>query len=44
VADDPSDSDQVALVREHVRDEADRFARADFDDPAHIHGEHAEHG
>ena len=44
VADDPSDSDQVALVRGHVRDEADRFARGDFDDPAHIHGEHAEHG
>jgi hypothetical protein len=44
VADDPSDSDQVALVREHVRDEADRFARGDFDDPAHIHGEHAAHG
>ena len=43
VVDDPSDSDQVALVREHVR-EADRIARGDFDDPAHIHGEHAEHG
>jgi hypothetical protein len=39
VADDPSDSEQVALVREHVRDEADRFARGDFDDPAHIHGD-----
>jgi hypothetical protein len=39
VADDPSDSYQVALVREHVRDEADRFARGDFDDPAHIHGD-----
>src|SRR5262245_15083733 len=39
VADDRTDADQVALVRSHLRDEADRFARGDFDDPAHIHGD-----
>jgi hypothetical protein len=39
VADDASDSDQVALVREHVRDEATQFAQGDFDDPTHIHGD-----
>lgn len=37
-ADDPSDETQVRLVREHLRDERDKFARGDFDDPARIHG------
>jgi hypothetical protein len=39
VVDDPTDTDQLALVREHLRQEADRFALGDFDDPAHIHGD-----
>ncbi|MDZ4827949.1 MAG: aspartate carbamoyltransferase [Actinomycetota bacterium] len=39
VADDPNDAAQVTLVREHLREEADRFARGDFDDPAAIHGD-----
>lgn len=39
VADDPADGDQVALVREHLTDEAQRFADGDFDDPASIHGD-----
>jgi hypothetical protein len=39
VADDPSDAEQVALVRQHLRDEAARFAAGDFDDPAAIHGD-----
>ena len=39
VIDDPGDTGQLALVREHLRDEADRFTRGDFDDPAHIHGD-----
>jgi hypothetical protein len=39
VADDPEDADQVALVREHLTDEAERFAGGDFDDPASIHGD-----
>lgn len=39
VADDPADREQVGLVRAHVREEAVRFARGDFADPAAIHGE-----
>jgi hypothetical protein len=39
VADDPADADQVALVRDHLTDEAERFAGGDFDDPASIHGD-----
>ena len=39
VVDDASDVDQLALVRSHLQEEADRFTRGDFDDPAHIHGD-----
>jgi hypothetical protein len=42
VADDPAaegGGEQVALVREHLADEAERFTRGDFGDPASIHGE-----
>lgn len=39
VADDPSDAEQVRLIREHLRAEADAFTRGDFADPASIHGE-----
>lgn len=39
VADDPSDSDQIRLVREHLRTEAAAFRRGDFADPASIHGD-----
>lgn len=38
VVDDPSDSDQIRLVREHLRTEAAAFRRGDFADPASIHG------
>jgi hypothetical protein len=38
VADDPTDADQVRLVREHLTKESARFARGDFGDPAAIHG------
>jgi len=37
VADEP-DAEQIELVRAHLRDEAARFARGDFDDPMAIHG------
>jgi hypothetical protein len=37
-ADDPRDREQVALIREHLQEEAGRFAQGDFDDPATIHG------
>jgi len=39
VVDDPTDTAQLALVREHLQDEADRFTQGDFEDPAHIHGD-----
>ena len=36
---DSKDPHQIALVREHLEAEAERFARGDFHDPAMIHGE-----
>jgi hypothetical protein len=39
VADNPDDTTQIRLVRRHLRDEADRFRRGDFTDPARIHGD-----
>lgn len=38
VADDPGDAEQVRLIRAHLSDEAEAFARGDFDDPSAIHG------
>jgi hypothetical protein len=38
-ADDPDDGAQAALIREHLMEEAERFAMGDFGDPASIHGE-----
>lgn len=38
VARDPADDEQVALVREHLREAADQFAAGRFDQPAAIHG------
>lgn len=32
------DPKQVALVRSHLRKEAEAFSRGDFADPSHIHG------
>jgi len=37
-ADDPSDAEQIDLIRDHLQDERDNFARGNFDDPAAIHG------
>jgi hypothetical protein len=39
VADDPEDTEQIELIRQHLAEEAARFARGDLDDPATIHGE-----
>jgi hypothetical protein len=39
VADDPQDAAQVALIRQHLTEEVDRFRRGDFTDPAAIHGD-----
>lgn len=35
---DADDAEQVSLIREHLSEEAERFARGDFHDPAMIHG------
>ena len=37
-SDDPADTEQVGLIRTHLRAEAERFAAGDFGDPAQIHG------
>jgi uncharacterized protein (DUF305 family) len=39
VADDPTDQEQLSLIREHLKEEADKFSQGDFSDPAEIHGE-----
>jgi hypothetical protein len=38
-ANDPDDREQIALIREHLEEEAARFAQGDLDDPATIHGD-----
>lgn len=38
-ADDPSDQDQIGLIRQHLREEATAFKKGDFGDPAQIHGD-----
>jgi len=38
VADDPSDENQIALIQQHLQEEAEAFRRGDFGDPAQIHG------
>ena len=40
VVSDDGDKKQVALIREHLSHEAERFAKGDFHDPSMIHGEH----
>ena len=35
---DADDAEQVSLIRAHLSEEAERFARGDFHDPATIHG------
>lgn len=38
-ADDAGDAEQVALVRDHLAHEAERFRAGDYGDPAAIHGD-----
>jgi hypothetical protein len=38
VADDPTDNEQIALIRSHLQEEVRRFRRGDFGDPESIHG------
>jgi len=35
---DPQDREQLALIRQHLRHEADKFQHGDYSDPAHLHG------
>jgi hypothetical protein len=36
---DPSNSTQIVLIQAHLKEEAEKFQRGDFSDPAHMHGE-----
>jgi hypothetical protein len=38
-AKDPSNRQQIALIQAHLQEEAEKFRRGDFSDPAKIHGE-----
>lgn len=38
VADQRGDTEQIGLIRGHLRKEAAAFSQGDFDDPARIHG------
>jgi hypothetical protein len=39
LAKDPADAKQIALVRQHLQHESERFQKGDFSDPAALHGE-----
>ena len=38
-AKDPANREQIALIQAHLKQEAEKFQRGDFSDPAKIHGE-----
>ncbi len=38
IAKDPGATDQVALIQQHLRHEAERFQQGDYSDPATLHG------
>ena len=38
-AKDQSNSQQIALIQAHLKEEAEKFRQGDFSDPAKIHGE-----
>lgn len=38
IADDPSDAEQITLIRQHLQQEVMRFSAGDFSDPTSIHG------
>ena len=38
IAEDPSAADQVTLIQQHLRHEAERFQLGDYSDPAKLHG------
>jgi hypothetical protein len=38
IAKDPAATDQIALIRQHLQHEAERFQHGDYSDPAKLHG------
>ena len=38
IARNRNDTDQIALIRRHLKHEAERFSRGDYSDPAGLHG------
>ena len=38
LARDPGDTNQIMLIRQHLRHEAELFGRGDYSDPARLHG------
>jgi hypothetical protein len=38
VAKNPNDSQQIDLIREHLKEIAEQFSKGDFSGPTHIHG------
>ena len=38
IAKDPGAADQIKLIRQHLRHEAERFRHGDYSDPAKLHG------
>lgn len=38
LADNPTDTEQIALIQTHLQEEAQKFSTGDFSDPATIHG------
>lgn len=38
LARDPRESGQIALIRQHMKLEAEKFQRGDYSDPARLHG------
>ena len=39
VANDAGDSENIALIRSHLKEEAEMFAQGQFSDPSYLHGE-----
>ena len=38
LARDPSETDQILLIRQHLSHEAEKFGRGDYSDPTKLHG------
>jgi len=39
VVKEPSNKEQISLIQRHLKEEAEKFRRGDFSDPARIHGQ-----